>query len=390
MNTRLESEMERNETNVQTEKTLREDNVRLQDLLNTSLSLSEKLQSSFDLGQIDSPGSSLFSPKPSPPNKIAVQLQATPPPKYSPLTQFASPATEVLHLKQLLAEGRQTCLNLQHQHAHDKTEMAKIQGSLQALVQIQDHLSTENRSVGEMMSTINEERDAYRQESMKLSSELVSIQGEFENVMALLAHFNENLINQLTEVVEKVEIGSDLQENLSEQLDELRGTNGLDSLKVLEAILESFACHFNNLGKQQRSELGQSQDARDQRMADMNSLQRKVIEVCEQVEVLELELKKRDQSVADKEEEITEYRREIERLKQEQQQQQQHDSNYTTSSDSAIMDDYKKDLETHYQVIIIILNCIKIMKVALHVILQCTCIVDLLNKGHVGASHCLL
>ena len=295
---------------------------------------------------MDSPKTPLSSPKRSPTNKIALQLQVTPPPKYSPLTQFASPATEVLHLKQLLAEGRQTCLNLQRQHAHDNTEMAKIQGSLQALVQIQDHLSTENRSVAEMLSTINEERDAYKQESMKLSSELVNIQGEFESVMGLFAHFNENLFNQLTEIVQEIETGSDFHESLSEQLDELKVTNGLDCLKVLEAILESFACHCYNIDKE-KTELEQwrlTEENEQQKMKDMNTLQQKVMEVCEQVEVLEQELKKRDQLIADKEEEITEYAREIERLKQ----QQQHATDM--SSDSITMDDYKKDLEAQYQV----------------------------------------
>ncbi len=54
---------------------------------------------------------------------------------------------EVVHLKQRLSESRQSCVRLEIQVASLKTEVAKLQGSLQAMVAIRDHLSEEGQQL---------------------------------------------------------------------------------------------------------------------------------------------------------------------------------------------------------------------------------------------------
>ena len=48
-----------------------------------------------------------------------------------PLHRFSSPTAESFHLKQRLADSRHTCVQLEVQQASLKTEVAKLQGSLQ-------------------------------------------------------------------------------------------------------------------------------------------------------------------------------------------------------------------------------------------------------------------
>ena len=328
-------ELERVETSAETEKSLREENTRLQDLLNTSLSISEKLQSSLDLSHMDSsnPATPTSSPTKLSPSRISTSSSS---PKYTSLTQFGSPATEVLHLKHLLAEGRQMCLNLQRQHAQDKTEMAKIQGSLQALVQIQDHLSTENKSVAETLSTVIEERGAYKQEAMKSGNELSSLQQELEQVTTMLEHFKENLTSQLMELIVNVEAGSELHNCLQEHLKELEESQGLNSLMIVISVIEAFLDYASN----QSIETTRSAEESTKQVAQekIESLQQKVVAVCGQVEEVERELQHQCDLVQDKEREIMDCKRELEELNQQ-------GLNY------AQVENYKKDVDAEYQVI---------------------------------------
>ena len=342
LNTRLQLELERVETSAETEKTLREENTRLQDLLNTSMSISEKLQSSLDLSHMDSsnPATPNSSPSKLSPCKISTSALSSSSPKYTSLTQFGSPATEVLHLKQLLAEGRQMCLNLQRQHAHDKTEMAKIQGSLQALVQIQDHLSTENKSVAETLSTVIEEREAYKQEAMKSSNELSSLQQELEQVTTMLEHFKENLASQLTELIENVEVESEFHDCLQEHLKELEESQGLNILRIVNSVLEAFLDFASNqsIDTKRSAEESIKQEAQEK----LESLQQKVVALCGQVEEVERELQHQCELVQDKEREIMDCKGELEELNQ---QGLKHSKEY------AHVENYKKDVDAEYQVI---------------------------------------
>ena len=58
-------------------------------------------------------------------------LLLPPPPPHPPLCRFSSPTAESFHLKQRLADSRHTCVQLEVQQASLKTEVAKLQGSLQ-------------------------------------------------------------------------------------------------------------------------------------------------------------------------------------------------------------------------------------------------------------------
>ena len=67
-----------------------------------------------------------------------------------------SPAVEVVHLKQRLADSRQTCVRLEMQQATLKTDLAKLQGTVQALTAIRDHLTEEKYTLqGNIRSTFS-------------------------------------------------------------------------------------------------------------------------------------------------------------------------------------------------------------------------------------------
>ena len=103
LDAKLKTELERNRVAVETEQQLRTENTKLQELLNGSLSLNEKLQSSLELSSLDSSPSgaknlSTNSLKLSPVS-CSFNVQ-TPPTKHSSMVQVTSPAPEILHLKQ--------------------------------------------------------------------------------------------------------------------------------------------------------------------------------------------------------------------------------------------------------------------------------------------------
>lgn len=291
------------------------------------------------------------TPSSSPNNKLAATIQGSTPISYSSGTQLpASPSTEVLHLKQLLAEGRQTCLNLQRQHSQDKTEMAKIQGSLQALLQIQNHLSTENKSVAETLASVNEEKDAYKQESMKLGGELVNTQQELEGLMILLAQFKEKAVIKVTELTETMEAGCELHTTLVELASDLQDCEDLNTLKIFDDILEAFCKYFDGLDNKEnefeeqqrglRESLKRAQNETECKTRDIELLQRKMMDVCGQVEILEEELEKQRKVLTEKEEELSTCRREIEELQEEQ----------MNRSNESVHIDYIKDIDAKYQV----------------------------------------
>lgn len=290
LDTKLKTELERNRVAVETEQQLRTENTKLQELLNGSLSLNEKLQSSLELSSLDSSPSgaknlSANSLKLSPVS-CSFNVQ-TPPTQHSSMVQVTSPAAEILHLKQQLAEARQTCLKLERQQAQDKTEMAKVQGSLQALLKIQEHLSSENKSLGQSFANVEEERDAYKQEAKKLGSELVSAQENTELVNSSVNRFQEYLLNQLRELVEQVTPLSELHSELSEYQQQLeQPNNSMENLKITRNLLETlctailqqsqqlseFELENNALHDQVNSTVGDS----GQRHEELTCLQEKV------------------------------------------------------------------------------------------------------------------
>lgn len=255
-------------------------------------------------------------------------------------------------MKQLLAEGRQACLGLQRQHAQDKTEMAKIQGSLQALLQIQNHLSSENKSVSDMLAGVNEERESYRMESMKLEGQLVNMQRDLEGLTVLLAQFKQKTIIKVSELAETLEPGCGLHTTLVELLSDLQDCEELNSLRLYDEVLESFCKYFSETNtdkdhEQQimalRESLKKAEHENKCKTGDIVSLKSQMTEVCQQVEILQRELGDHKRVLSVKEEELKNVRGELEELQEEQ-------MNRTNDSCSV---EYVKDIDAKYQVSIL-------------------------------------
>ena len=357
LNNKLDLELEQNQTTYQTEKELREENSRLQDLLNTSLSLNENLQSSIELSQVESfdiktpSSSSVNETKPSPGSLSYQYLES--PPKYTPLTQFTSPATEVLLLKQQLAEARQTCLKLERQHGQDKTEMAKIHGSLQALVKIQDHLGNENKSIFNSVSTLEEERDAFKEEAKRLGSELIIVQEDIELMNTAMSCCKDSLIIQLEELVEQVKVNpvSELHEKLSEHLCQLKERTMLETFKALNLVFETLSsfmtqmceekCKLEQHVESTNESLTIAQAESQQRKEEVVDLEKKVTHHIEQISMLKEQLEMGEKVIDQKKKDLVECQMELERMKQ---------LESERDKEGHFMDGYKKDLETQFQV----------------------------------------
>ena len=353
LNNKLDLELEQNHTTYQTEKELREENSRLQDLLNTSLSLNENLQSSIELSQVESfdiktPSSSSVSETKPSPGSLSYQYLGSPP-KYT--SQFTSPATEILLLKQQLAEARQTCLKLERQHGQDKTEMAKIHGSLQALVKIQDHLGNENKSIFNSVSTLEEERDAFKQEANQLGSELISVQDDIELMNTAMSRCKDNLIIQLEELVEQVNPASELHEKLSEHLCQLKERTMLETFKAFNFVFETLSSFMTQMCEE-RYKLEQHVESTNEsltiaevesqrRKEEVVDLEKKVTHHIEQISMLKEQLEMGEKVIDQKKKDLVECQIELERMKQ---------LESERDKEGHFMDGYKRDLETQFQV----------------------------------------
>lgn len=87
--------------------------------------------------------------------------------------------TEIVHLKQRLAESRQASIRLELQCAQLKTEGARLQGSQQALITIREQLMAENNSLDRGQRSLRENWDRERDE---MTNEITLLHHELNEV----------------------------------------------------------------------------------------------------------------------------------------------------------------------------------------------------------------
>ena len=320
--------MERNKVAAQTEKRLTEENTKLQELLNSSLSLNDKLQSSFELDSSSKDNSLKHSP-----SQTSPQAQQ----------QCTSPAAEILHLKQQLAEARQTCLKLEKKQVEDQTEMAKVQGSLQALVKIQEHLSGENKTLEQTFVNLEEEKELYKQEVKKLSSELNASQENIERMELLVNKFMQHVHNWLSELVKQVNpSSSELHTLLTECQQSAKEGYKLENLDIVRRLVEissKLAVEENQKLSELRAENGilneKVNKCNTEREDEVVQLQEKVANIYEEMNEMKKEVEEKENELEEKERELANLQLKL----------SEGDTSRMKSEES-----FKKDLDTQYQV----------------------------------------
>lgn len=326
-----------------TEQQLRQENIKLHELLNNSLSLNEKLQ----LSAIESPPSLHNSTATNSfhlsPTSLS-HFQTTPPSYYTPTSsQFTSPSAEIVHLRQQLTEARENCLKLERQQTRDMTEMAKVQGSLQGLVKIQEHLSEENKSLGQTFANSEEERETYKQEVKKLHNDLVVSRENLEVVRVEVFRFFAHVVDQLqhltaqsgrfndSQLLEYYQLLKDGWE--SKRLESL--TTASIVFELLSSLLLEKTLQLSDLQSETvtlNKKLLCSTDTCN--MEEITLLQERVSIACKQLKQMEGDLEKKENELEEKDRQLIALQIEY---------QQGHKAVGNINS-------FKKDLETQYQV----------------------------------------
>jgi chromosome segregation ATPase len=322
LDVRLKAELERNKVIAQTERRLSEENSKLRDVLNDSLSLNDKLQSSMDSSQVK-----------------MNSLKLSPVRPHSSHTSPRSPsaADEISRLKQELSEAHQTCLQLDRQQEQDKTEMSKVQGSLQALVKIQDHLRRENKSLGETLLNLEEEKDKFRQEAKRLQHELIASQESLKRINSSIGAFIKYSTSQLEKMMEQ-------DDRIVSLLTECQRSTGKDFevpkkvFDVLSVLVMEKSSQVARLQMEMESLHEKANKDDEGNREHIVQMQEKLSNMNEELSVMRKEMEKRNNELEERDKELAALQFTM----------IQEDSIRTKSEECL-----KKDLETQYQVIII-------------------------------------
>ena len=344
---------------------LREQISLLQQQLDASLTPSEKLpNTSLSLNQLgDSPLLSSSSTSPAqkknsgfypdtslvsssdgrlhPPN--CSTLSQGSPPKYSPLLQTSSPSSEALNLKQKLAEARQTCQKLDQQQSSRRTEMSRMQGSLQALIKIQEHLTTENHSLSQTFSAMEEEKEALKQEIKRLTSRLVGVEEQLAAVNAGVGALWDSLRKELESVWGQSKPSSNLHGSL---------TQSSSSSSSLAQLRDTALGMVATLQRQQEelealsSQLQAAKEENEARGKEVEILEGKMSAIGSQVAAVQGELEEKERLVNEKEEKVTS----LQKLLSNEQQRAGKDREVVKERSAQEMERIRRDLDNQYQV----------------------------------------
>ena len=350
---RLSLEVQQNKTSSDLEGQLRDENTRLQELLKTSLSLNETLQASLEQSSthsspIKSTSVSFSDSRPSPSSSLLGLDQL------EPSRHAHSPHAEVVHLKQRLAEAHEACLRVEMQHSQDKTEMAKVQGSLQALIRIQDHLKSENKSFAESIANLEAEKDAYKKEAMKLSNDLVAAQDGLELHNTRVSRYRKSLLESCQWLLEKVNGSTNLHTKLQDYCRTLESIQDSEVFNLSNSLLETLHKEVLDLiqeNKVSSEHLTLAEGDCQGKGEQLYALELKVKEVNQQLRTLEEELNKQEDIIREKDNVLEKYELEIEQVRQNNKEQE------CTQEELEIL---RKDLEAQYQVCITIITGITV------------------------------
>ena len=236
-----------------------------------------------------------------------------------------SPSTDALHLKQKLAEARQTCLKLNQQHS--RTELSRMQGSLQALIKIQEHLTHENQSLSKTFSTMEAEKEALQQESETLREKLSQLEEKLAGLTAEMTMLEEKLRSELEGAVGKpLRAATEPFTLLQEAV-----LNMASSWRRLKGEVDSLA-----------EQLTTAEDEREAMKEEMKAFQGKHTALHEEVAMAQEEVKEREKIMREKENTVSR----LEQLLQEEQRKVDREREKITQE----ADKTKRTLDTQYQV----------------------------------------
>ena len=236
-----------------------------------------------------------------------------------------SPSTDALHLKQKLAEARQTCLKLNQQHS--RTELSRMQGSLQALIKIQEHLTHENQSLSKTFSTMEAEKEALQQESNALRMKLSRLEEKLTKLTTEMTTLEEKIWNELDGALGRPHAGADTFTQLQETALSMAA-----SWRRLKGEVETLT-----------EQLSSVEEERETRREELKAFQEKHSALHEEVAMAQDEVKEREKVIREREDTVT---RLEQLLEEERHKVDKERERITQDTDRA-----KRTLDTQYQVI---------------------------------------
>ena len=255
----------------------------------------------------------------------------------------------MLHLQEKLAQTRQNCLKLEALHASDQTQLAKAQGSLQALNKIQEHLSSENKSLTQTVSILEKDREELKREWQKAVGNLEATEADLAVVREKEATIRNGLVENLSHMADHCQASTPLYARLSSHAQMLRScpeSSYNDELsEVLSTLFSSAlehqqeACSLRQLSQQLQDQLAACKLENDERIQQIALLESKCSDISSHVTKMEQELQAKECRLREREDELAEAI--VERDREDVSQQK--------------IEGQVKDMETQYQVM---LTCI--------------------------------
>lgn len=200
----------------------------------------------------------------------------------------SSSSSDVLSLRQQLAEAHCALQNLEKQNSKSVSDMAKVQGSMEAMSQLLDHLHKENKSLTSIMNSMEGEKENYKQE---LTNSREALEAMRSNVSLSLSQTHA----QLVYITRKLEENQTTNGNQSE-IEKLRLTAA--AIKDLSSTLAS------ETAEEPLTSLNQHRLNLSFNLEEVQALEEKVSTACHKVEEMKEVLEEKERELEEKEKEL--------------------------------------------------------------------------------------
>ena len=347
---RLKEEMEQARLVKESKQKLKEENKRLRERLGgnvtpTNLSNASPAGMNSSSTPPPSPPPLSFSANDSSTNPLTPSYAIhSSPPKYTPSLEFSSPGAEILNLRHQLAEARLAVRNLEQQNSKTASEMAKVQGSMEAMTQLLDHLNEENKSLNGFMVKVEEEKEGYKQELAACHERLEVVKSD---VNVFLSRTYAQLMSLARELDEFKKPKIDDQEK--HQDEERKRLGMLEKLRMAASMIRNLASSVvgtPNEGDTENDAFGggedffQADNLYSSSLEEVQALEERVTVACEKLKEMEALLEEKERELEGKERELGTLR-ETSKL-------EEGGARHRSTEDR--IESMKKDLETQYQV----------------------------------------
>lgn len=156
-----------------------------------------------------------------------------------------SPNAEIASLRQRLGESQQVCIRHEAQVGSLKTELAKLQGAIQALNTIKSHLTEQNQALQEANRTLEAERDAMQREREMVVVEMSRARDTVETLSTELSTVTQDKEELLAEYRDTQTKVAELEEKLIVREEEVCALD--DQRAAAERELEVVAEEVNTM-----------------------------------------------------------------------------------------------------------------------------------------------